>query len=217
MEKVCGDYIITIIFIRSRFFILLADITLSLYWLCTSMTKGKEIEWERLRDLLRLAQKARRNYDPSDDNSFDDDKTEVSRQTIDLFFRFLTSKTGLFLKEPLVNELSEIVDSMASVGEANLLRFSNGLIRPLPGGNGPVNSKRMEELSSFLDTLQNALSVNGNAQDMDTSKRLSSLFSLLNEVLGILSDERHREESRPLRGSYAMRYILNLSPATVFS
>ncbi len=199
------------------------------------MTKGKEIEWERLRDLLRLAQKARRNYDPSDDNSFDDDKTEVSRQTIDLFFRFLTSKTGLFLKEPLVNELSEIVDSMASVGEANLLRFSNGLIRPLPGGNGPVNSKRMEELSSFLDTLQNALSVNGNAQDMDTSKRLSSLFSLLNEVLGILSDERRREESRPLlqevnsvvrmvavrvlekRGSRAMRDILNLSPATVFS
>jgi hypothetical protein len=191
-----------------------------------------EIEWERLRDLLRLAQRARRNYDPSDDNNSDDDKNEVSRQTVDLFFRFLTSKTGLFLKKPLVNELSEIVDSMASAGEANLLRFSNGIIRPLPGGNGPVNVKRIEELNSFVDTLQNALAVNGNQDDMDSRKRIESLFSLINEVVTVLSDEKRREESKPLldevssvvrlvavkvlekRGSRAMRNVLNLSSVT---
>ena len=131
-----------------------------------------------------------------------------------------------------MNELSEIVDSMASIGEANLLRISNGLIRPLPGGNGPVNVKRVEELTSFLDTLQNALSVDSNQQDMDVRKRFESLLSLLNEVVTVLSDERRREDSKPLidevssvarqvavkvlekRGSRAMRTILNLSPAT---
>lgn len=122
---------------------------------------------------------------------------------------------------------------MASVGEANLLRYSNGLIRPLPGGNGPVNLRRMEEVSSFLDTLQNALSVNTDGQDAGVNKRIQSLFSLLNEVLTVLSDEKRREESKPLldevssvvrmvavkvlekRGSRAMRGILNLSPAAV--
>jgi hypothetical protein len=191
--------------------------------------KEQEIEWGRLRDLLRLAQKARKNYDPSDGNSYDEDDTEVSRQTIDLFFRFLTSKTGLFLKKPLINELSEIIDSMASVGEANLLQFSNGLIRPLPGGNGPVNSRRMDEVSSFIDTLQNALT-DANQQEVNTRKRMESLISLLSEVLSVLSDERRREEAMPLlqeissvvrtvavkvlekRGSRAMRNILNLSP-----
>ena len=139
-----------------------------------------------------------------------------------------------------MNELSEIVDSMASVGEANLLRLSNGIIRPLPGGNGPVNLKRMEELSSFLETLQSALSVNssstsstssgGGQDDIDTRQRIESFMSLLNEVITLLSDEKRREESKPLleevssvvrmvavdvlekRGSRAMRSILNLSP-----
>ena len=69
--------------------------------------KEEEIEWERLRDFLRLAQKAQKNYNPAD-VEYDDRKREVSRQTIDLFFRFLTSKTGLFLKKPLVHELSEM-------------------------------------------------------------------------------------------------------------
>ncbi len=203
----------------------------TIFYFLILLSKEQEIEWETLRDLLRLAQKARKNYDPSDDNSYDDHKTEVSRQTIDLFFRFLTSKTGLFLKKPLVNELSEIIDSMASVGEANLLRLSNGLIRPLPGGNGPVNSRRMEELGSFLDTLQNALIADDNHQEIDARKRMESLLSLLNELITVISDERRREDAMPLleevssvvrmvavrvlekRGSRAMRNILNLSPA----
>ena len=59
----------------------------------------KEIEWERLRDFLRLAQKASTKYSSS--TSSNKDKTALSRNTIDLFFRFMTSKTGLFLKKPV--------------------------------------------------------------------------------------------------------------------
>ena len=68
----------------------------------------KEVEWERLRDLLRLAQKAASTYDPSQDET--DDKGSLSRQTMNMFLNFLTSKTGLFLKKPLILELAETID-----------------------------------------------------------------------------------------------------------
>ncbi len=184
--------------------------------------KEEEIEWERLRDFLRLAQKAQKNYNPAD-VEYDDEKSEVSRQTIDLFFRFLTSKTGLFLKKPLVHELSEMIDGMVSTGEANLLKVSRGLIRPLPGGNGPVNKKRIEEISILLDTLQNAIDLNfaGNQAGKDT------ILSMVRELASILADEKMRENAKPLleevrsvfqlvtvqiletRGSRAMRRILS--------
>jgi hypothetical protein len=184
--------------------------------------KEEEIEWERLRDFLRLAQKAQKNYNPAD-VEYDDGKREVSRQTIDLFFRFLTSKTGLFLKKPLVHELSEMIDGMVSTGESNLLRISQGLIRPLPGGNGPVNKRRIEEISVLLETLQNAFEGNfpGGQAQKDT------ILPWLREVGTILADEKMREDARPLleevrsvfqlvtveilemRGSRAMRRILS--------
>lgn len=184
--------------------------------------KEEEIEWERLRDFLRLAQKAQRNYNPSD-VEYDDAKQEVSRQTIDLFFRFLTSKTGLFLKKPLVHELSEMIDGMASMGEANLLRLSRGLIRPLPGGNGPINTRRIEELNLFIDTLQNAFQGNITGQ-----ARMETIMTILREAVAIISDEKRRENAMPLleevlqvfrmvavqvlemRASRAMRSMLNL-------
>lgn len=184
--------------------------------------KEEEIEWERLRDFLRLAQKAQKNYNPSD-VEYDDANQEVSRQTIDLFFRFLTSKTGLFLKKPLVHELSEMIDGMASMGEANLLRLSRGLIRPLPGGNGPVNTRRMDELNLFLETLQTAFQGNSTGQ-----ARMETIMTILREAVAIISDEKRRENAMPLleevmqvfrlvavqvlemRGSRAMRNILNL-------
>lgn len=70
--------------------------------------KEKEVDWERLRDFLRLAQKAQKTYKPSESDT--DDKGTLSRQTIDLFFKFMTSKTGLFLKGPLIIELAETID-----------------------------------------------------------------------------------------------------------
>lgn len=57
---------------------------------------------------LRLAKKASSKYDSSRDDA--DDKVSISRQTIDLFFRFLTSRAGLFLKKPLVHEIAETID-----------------------------------------------------------------------------------------------------------
>jgi len=188
--------------------------------------KEEEIEWERLRDFLRLAQKAQRNYNPSD-MEYDEAKQEVSRQTIDLFFRFLTSKTGLFLKKPLVHELSEMIDGMASMGEANLLRLSRGIIRPLPGGNGPVNTRRIEELNLFLDTLQNAFQGNDTGQ-----ARMETIMTILREAVAIISDEERRENAMPLleevlqvfrmvavqvlemRASRAMRSMLKLPTTT---
>lgn len=186
--------------------------------------KEEEIEWERLREFLRLAQKAQKNYNPSE-VEYDDGNQEVSRQTIDLFFNFLTSKTGLFLKKPLILELSQMIDGMASIGEANLLRASRGLIRPLPGGNGPVNIRRMEELNMFVETFQNAF--------IDTEKtnqaRMETVMTLLRETAALLSDEKRRENAKPLldevtnvfqsvavqvleiRGSRAMRNMLNLT------
>lgn len=185
--------------------------------------KEEEIEWERLREFLRLAQKAQKNYNPSE-VEYDDGSKEVSRQTMDLFFKFLTSKTGLFLKKPLVHELSEIIDGMASTSEANLLRLSRGLIRPFPGGNGPVNTRRMDELNLFIETLQNAVDSSGTNQ-----VRMNTVMTILREAAALLSDDSRRKNAEPLlnevtsvfqmvavqvleiRGSRAMRNILRLS------
>ena len=109
----------------------------------------------------------------------------------------MTSKTGLFLKEPLVNELAETIDGFASIGEKNLLRFSRGLIRPLPGGNGPVNSRRMEEVGSFLETLQNALVLEGNVAEAGKA-RAESLIAILREAAVIFADDKRRDEAMPI-------------------
>lgn len=76
--------------------------------LLTVNGEGQEIEWERLRDFLRLAQKASKAYVPSspDDEAVvnaEEDKASISRKTLELFGLFLTSRTGIFLKKPLVH------------------------------------------------------------------------------------------------------------------
>ena len=178
-----------------------------------------------------MAEKASKNYNPNEDNA--DDKRSVSRQTIELFFKFLTSKTGMFMKKPLVYELSEAIDGMASIGEANLLRISRGLIRPLPGGNGPVNERRMEELRAMLDVMQSALSSDGDEDGSAAqADRLESMMEFLRELVVYISDDKRRVEFAPvleevtdvfqqvavrvleIRGSRAVRNLLQLTPAT---
>lgn len=195
-----------------------------------SIHAGDEIEWARLRDFLRLAQKAASSYNPSRDDS--EDKRSVSRQTIELFFRFMTSKTGLFLKKPLVHELAEAIDGMASIGEANLLRFTRGLLPPLPGMNGPVNSKRLEELRLVLETFQAALVTEGTSGESASARaRMDALMELIRELVAIVNDEQVREEAGPMlaeiqsvaqmvavevleiRGTRAMRSVLRLETA----
>ena len=72
-----------------------------------------------------------------------------------------------------MHELSEIIDGMASKIESNLLRLSRRLIQPLPGGNGPVNTRRMEELNIFFETLHNAVDTTSTGQErMDTVMKI---------------------------------------------
>jgi predicted unusual protein kinase regulating ubiquinone biosynthesis (AarF/ABC1/UbiB family) len=156
----------------------------------------KEVEWGRLRQLLQLAETASKSYDPSKSDK-DDDKGSVSRKTIDLFLKFMTSKTGLFLKEPLVHELAEAIDGMASIGERNLLRVSRGIIRPLPGGNGPINKKRMVEIRAVIEVLQSALSVDDDAEKKGND-RLELLRGLAQELLLILNDQSRRQLVEPI-------------------
>jgi len=200
--------------------------------LLTLNGEGKEIDWVRLRDLLRLAQKARSTYNPAaKDEEEDESSAQLSRLTIELFFKFLTSKTGLFLKRPLVHELAEAIDGMASIGEANLFKATNGLIPQLPGMNGPVNTRVMNEMELLLNTFQSALATSGESETGNLpAARLLAMRQVVDEMATLLTDERLREDAEPLleeivsvvrmvavevleiRGSRAMRSILQLSP-----
>lgn len=206
--------------------------------LLTVNGEGKEIAWARLRDFLRLAQKAASSYDPSRDDATD--SASISRRTIELFFRFLTSRTGLFLKKPLVHELAEAIDGMASIGEASLLRFTRGVLPPLPGMNGPVNTKRIDEVRLLLDTFQDALTTENDALPQTGGTmvqqqgrvRVEALLELVRELGAILNDNRLRQDAAPIleelqsviqmvavevleiRGSRAMRSVLRLSPSS---
>ena len=202
---------------------------------------GMEIEWERLRDLLRLASKATSKSklsslsakEQDDDDDDGKDSAALSRQTIELFFKFLTSRTGLFLKTPLVHELAEAIDGIASIGEANLLRLTPGLPH-LPGQAGPVNQRRMEELQLLLNTFQEAFLSGSNDKndddgDNNNNDRQQALLELVREFVVLLNDEEMRQEAGPIleevqsvasmvavqvleiRGSRAMRDMLQLS------
>jgi hypothetical protein len=130
-------------------------------------------------------------------------------------------------------ELAEAIDGMASVGEANLLRFSRGLVPALPGMNGPVNKRRMDEINRMLATFRDALIVDSTAGNnhnpIDSIRnvaRIETLMDIFRAVSSFLSDERLRQEAGPLleelqsviqmvaveileiRGSRAMRTIL---------
>ena len=190
----------------------------------------REVEWGRLRDLLVLAEKASRSYDPS--KGINEDKVSVSRKTIDLFLKFMMSKAGLFLKEPLVHELAEAIDGMASMGESNLLRLSKGFIRPLPGGNGPINTKRIEEIKAVLDVLQSALVIGeANSSGEGRQERIEMAREFAQAIFLLVNDEERREFVSPvlseltsvfqmvavevmeIRSSRAIRSVLGLASA----
>lgn len=158
----------------------------------------------------------------------------MSRKTIDLFLKFMTSKTGAFLKEPLIHELAEAIDGMASMGENNILELSRGFIRPLPGGNGPINIKRMEEIRAVADVLQSALLMKSSDDedgDRKRQERLELAREFAEEMLLLLGDEERRESAAPIlselanvvqmvaveileiRSSRAIRRVLGLADA----
>ena len=110
----------------------------------------KRIEWSRLNKLLGLASKA----EPGTGNVI---LSSGTKDTVELFARFLTSDAGLFLKEPLVREIAETVDGLASASELNLQRATLGLIQPPPGGAGPVDEERVEYAVSFATVISDGL------------------------------------------------------------
>jgi len=164
--------------------------------LLTVNGEKREVEWSRLRDLLALAEKASRSYDPSKEN--DDGKVGVSRKTIDLFLKFMTSKTGLFLKEPLVHELAEAIDGMASMGESNLARLSGGFVW-LPGGNGPINSKKMAEMKAVLTSFSALLaSESGESKGEQGREQIEMAREIVQSGLLLFSDKESRELTAPI-------------------
>jgi len=163
--------------------------------------EGQRIEWEKLLQFLKLARQA---STPVNENGADADKDESpsSRLIVDIFFKFLTSQTGLFLKIPLVHELAEAIDGMASVTEANLLRLSGGILRPLPGGNGPVNAQRMEDLRSLFDIVREALLERSRSEAGDDGAEMlaqaGAMLEIIQEAAAAVSDGRWRREAGPV-------------------
>lgn len=130
-----------------------------------------------------------------------------------------------------IQALAEAIDGMASLGEANLLRISNGFFPVIPGMNGPVNTRRMDELSMMMETFRDAIVVkaadenNEPKNPMDLA-RIQTIREVLQAVSSFMRDNRLREDAEPLmeelqsvirmvavevleiRGSRAMRSIL---------
>jgi hypothetical protein len=125
---------------------------------------------------------------------------------------------------------------MASIGEGMIIKASLGLLPALPGMNGPVNTRRMDEASSLIETLQDALiSQSGNEDGQNSSNggmaRIQAMIELVRELSQYISDSRLREENSPLldqvqsviqmvavevleiRGSRAVRNMLRLQPS----
>jgi hypothetical protein len=136
----------------------------------------------------------------------------------------------------VVKELAETIDGMASIGEGILIKASRGIIPVLPGMNGPVNSRRMDEVSALVETFQNALVTQENSPATNNAisrgglPRMQAMIELIRELTQYISDSSLREETEPLfdevrsviqlvavevleiRGSRTLRTVLRLQP-----
>ena len=104
---------------------------------------------------------------------------------------------------------------MASLGEANLLRITGGLVPSLPGMNGPVNTRRMDEISMMLETFRDAIIVQrdntNNNPDTTTDDnapnhawspmelaRTETVLELVRAVSSFVRETRQRQDAEPL-------------------
>ena len=103
---------------------------------------------------------------------------------------------------------------MASLGEANLLRITGGLVPPLPGMNGPVNTRRMDEISMMLETFRDAIIVqrDNNSNDGASEEnvpgshswspmelaRTETVLELVRAVSSFIRETRQRRDAEPL-------------------
>ena len=114
-----------------------------------------------------------------------------------------------------------------------MIRISNGLFPELPGMNGPVNTRRMDEVSMILETIRDAVMVQNENDSGDIRSpmdlaRMEAIMEILRSVPIVISDNRLRRDAEPLleeflsvirmvaveileiRGSRAMRSILRV-------
>jgi len=130
----------------------------------------------------------------------------------------------------LVHELAQSIDTLASFNENNLLRLSNGLIRPLlPGGNGPINEQRIQEIQSVLEMIRLSTVSSNDKNNEDSRIKLKTFLDFTRQILDMWRDERMRADMAPIlnevysvcqnvavevleiRGSRAMRKMFQLS------
>ena len=106
---------------------------------------------------------------------------------------------------------------MASLGEANLLRITGGLVPSLPGMNGPVNTRRMDEISMMLETFRDAIIVqrdNNMNNNPDTTTddnapnrawspmelaRTETVLELVRAVSSFIRETRQRQDAAELQ------------------
>jgi len=142
----------------------------------------KRIEWQRLRKFLNVAKSAgssKQQHDGVDGLSSSSLLSSSAGDTIELFAQFLTSDAGLFLKEPLINEIAEIIDDAASSTEKSLVRMSMGLLRPPPGGGGPVDEAHLGGVINFVEIVMEAVVQQLNdSNDKSNGGRLEHFASL---------------------------------------
>jgi hypothetical protein len=97
--------------------------------------------------------------------------------------------------------------------------------------NGPVNSRRIDELRLLLDTFQDAIVVDDVGESASTRARMESFVELFRELVEIVNDDRMRQDAGPIiseiqsvvqmvalevleiRGTRAMRSVLRLETA----
>lgn len=112
-----------------------------------------------------------------------------------------------------------------------MIRISRGVIPPLPGMIGPVNSRRMDELRLLLGTFQDAMVVDNVGESASARARMEAFMELFSELVAIVNDDRMRQDAGPvlseiqsvvqmvalevleIRGTRAMRSVLRLETA----
>jgi len=101
----------------------------------------------------------------------------------------------------------------------------------LPGSNGPVNTRRMDEISMMLETFRDAIALQNENDENRTLKdlaRMEVIMEIFRAVSSFITDTRLRQDTEPvleellsvirmvaveileIRGSRAMRSILGV-------
>ncbi|GMH99979.1 hypothetical protein TrST_g6176 [Triparma strigata] len=149
------------------------------------------INWQRLNKFLSLAQSA---SSTSTDTLLDSpSETKDTTDTLSLFFTFLTSDAGLFLKQPLVHEIAQTIDMLAIRSEISLENLTSGLIKFDKSARSNLDDSQLIAVSNFIEMLTTTLLKTTSAEDTD---RLTAMRNVLSQVTSRLQEASNTKESR---------------------